>query len=757
MMLILFVPWRKPGDLRQAGETWLEAYDRQCERISPHNKTVIANMNVLTECRDARDSHRAMRRVQAVALLHEWLPQETWSAGGGGHEIEDGGDDEFEIVRSETAMDGGVGGNIQSVDKLLDAKIGPAARIAIDHCFDAGGSGCEVTESRVQHSRQVAEDDREVLDQQINTMRLLKRMRRPQETRDDNPRPRRRRRVEDVEESIQASKLQDGSTSSRGPIYNVTDVRRAMDQVVEEMGLNTNPEQERAFRIVGDHVRQGHDQLFMYIAGVGGTGKTHVVKSIRRLFELLNRSKEILVGAPTGAAAKNIDGYTVHSLTMMRSKGSQNLTKLQELWGPVKYFIIDEVSMIGARFLSQISSKLQQAKGTHGNSALRPFGGIHVIFTGDFGQLRPVSAKSLYDHKLVKTYASNVGQTVGGISSMQGVYLWRLVNNVVKLTKNQRQRDDPAYADLLSRVRVGQCNTRVGETSQRSDLETLFGRIAHRVLQRSPEELHLFADAPVIVGSKVLRDAINMKRCLHHAASMGETCHLYHARDKINRAPVHPRLREPLWDVPSTKSEDSIGRLPLFPGMKVMIQENIAFSHGLVNGAEGTVEDVLWEEEDGCRYATVAYVRVPGSGLIFPEKGPNVVPIFPEVVGFEVQVSAGGAKSSGRRVSRYQLPLLPAYAYTDYKSQGKSLSRAIVDIESANSLQGVYVMLSRVKTLDGLMVLRPFVSSRVCRRLSQELRDELDRIDTLSNATEVRFETDRRAELDDSDEMMDID
>ena len=91
-------------------------------------------------------------------------------------------------------------------------------------------------------------------------------------------------------------------------------------------------------------------------------------------------------------------------------------------------------------------------------------------------------------------------------------------------------------------------------------------------------------------------------------------------------------------------------------------------------------------------------------------------------------------------VSRLQLPLLPAYAYTDYKSQGKTLSHAVVDLQSTSTLQGAYVMLSRVRSLKGLLILRPFVPSKVCGRLSQELRDELQRIELLAQITVMRFE-----------------
>ncbi len=56
------------------------------------------------------------------------------------------------------------------------------------------------------------------------------------------------------------------------------------------------------------------------------------------------------------------------------------------------------------------------------------------------------------------------------------------------------------------------------------------------------------------------------------------------------------------------------------------------------------------------------------------------------------------------------------------------------------SIQGLYVMLSRVRTLDGLIILRPFSVAKLCNRLSQEMRDEFTRIDRLDEATRVRFQ-----------------
>lgn len=98
-----------------------------------------------------------------------------------------------------------------------------------------------------------------------------------------------------------------------------------------------------------------------------------------------------------------------------------------------------------------------------------------------------------------------------------------------------------------------------------------------------------------------------------------------------------------------------------------------------------------------------------------------------------------GGKQKHTSISRLQLPLLPSYAYTDYKSQGRSLNTAIVDPESASSLQGAYVMLSRIRTLEGLIILRPFKANKIEQRLSQELRKEMDRLYKLDTETSTNF------------------
>ncbi|KAL1684487.1 hypothetical protein GGG16DRAFT_68211 [Schizophyllum commune] len=90
---------------------------------------------------------------------------------------------------------------------------------------------------------------------------------------------------------------------------------------------------------------------------------------------------------------------------------------------------------------------------------------------------------------------------------------------------------------------------------------------------------------------------------------------------------------------------------------------------------------------------------------------------------------------------RSQLPLIPAFAFTSHNSQGRSLDTVCVDLASCRSIQSAYVMLSRVRSLKGLCILRPFNISRIKTHISEELRQELKRTDDLSNLTAVRAET----------------
>ena len=154
---------------------------------------------------------------------------------------------------------------------------------------------------------------------------------------------------------------------------------------------------------------------------------------------------------------------------------------------------------------------------------------------------------------------------------------------MVLLHKNQRHQNDPEYSRLLTRVREGQCeNARYARTA--FDIRTL----QHRLVQNLPPHIcPRFVDAPLIVGRKEVRDLLNYRLLQLHADSIGAEVNVYYSVDKVDREVLQPPDRDSVWNLSSTQARDSLSRLPLFPGMKVMVQENIAFAHNVVNGAVG--------------------------------------------------------------------------------------------------------------------------------------------------------------------------
>ncbi|KAJ7878351.1 hypothetical protein B0H14DRAFT_2342007, partial [Mycena olivaceomarginata] len=139
-------------------------------------------------------------------------------------------------------------------------------------------------------------------------------------------------------------------------------------------------------------------------------------------------------------------------------------------------------------------------------------------------------------------------------------------------------------------------------------------------------------------------------------------------------------------------TKDALGKLPLSIGMKVMITENTALKARVVNGAEGILREIHYSvDEKGRRFMDCAYVEIEGSNVNMHQLGKDVVPVFPVPSVFPYEPVAGRRFN----VSRTQLPLVPSYAYTDYKSQGRGLKNVIVDLNGARSLQSLYVMISK--------------------------------------------------------------
>ena len=110
------------------------------------------------------------------------------------------------------------------------------------------------------------------------------------------------------------------------------------------------------------HSKEHRSPLRMMISGTAGTGKSYLIKCLKKLL-----GDDLRVTAPTGGAAYNVHGYILHSLLGIPINGDfrdlegQRLSILQESLAGVDYLIIDEMSMVGRKLFGQIDSRLRQA------------------------------------------------------------------------------------------------------------------------------------------------------------------------------------------------------------------------------------------------------------------------------------------------------------------------------------------------------------------------------------------------------------
>ena len=220
----------------------------------------------------------------------------------------------------------------------------------------------------------------------------------------------------------------------------------------------------------------------MCIPGCGGTGKSQLIRALTKYFLITKRMQMMRKLAPTGIAAAETDGMTIHSfLGEQRNSGKPRTikpgdSKLEKEWRPIEYLLIDEMSMVGLTSLGKINRIICSAK--HVDPQI-PFGGVNVIFFGDYLQYRPVYDLPLHrDFSLPSKKKQAKASSEREIQQRVARSLILQINSVVKLTQQMRT-EDLRYLQLLDRLRRGQCNY--------DDYELLQTRV---VGQSSIESLH---------------------------------------------------------------------------------------------------------------------------------------------------------------------------------------------------------------------------------------------------------------------------
>ena len=159
----------------------------------------------------------------------------------------------------------------------------------------------------------------------------------------------------------------------------------------------------------------------------GGTEKSQVLKALVEFFKDRNESHRIIIVAPTGSAAALLNGSTYHSVLNIGSDRARNditsQSNVRERLDGVDYIFLDEISMVACHELYQISASLAKAR----NMTETPFGGLNMIFAGDFAQLKPVFGSPLYSHTVGTSLDASM--SVRSQQSAIGKALWHQVTS----------------------------------------------------------------------------------------------------------------------------------------------------------------------------------------------------------------------------------------------------------------------------------------------------------------------------------------
>ena len=414
--------------------------------------------------------------------------------------------------------------------------------------------------------------------------------------------------------------------------------------------IEINPEFARAL----DLMEAGERSLF--ITGKAGTGKSTLLDHFRA-----TTARDPVVLAPTGVAALNVRGQTVHRFfgfgvdaTPEKVRASRRKPRDPELVRKLETIVIDEVSMLRADLLDCVDLFLRQ----HGPRPDTPFGGVQMVFVGDLYQLPPVVTgeereifRTVYETPYFFSARALAGEDL----------------EIVELEKVYRQKDADFVA-LLNRIR--------NDSMDDEDLARLNARLDPD-FEPASDVFHVS-----LTTTNRNADRINETRL---AALPGRTL--------VSRADIAGDFGREHYP---TATE-----LAFKEGAQVMMLNNDAGGRW-VNGSIGTIES-LEQDEEGEDFL---FVRLrDGDDLV------DVRPHTWDLVRFAVADDHIVSEPIG---SFTQLPFRLAWAVTIHKSQGKTFDRIVVDLERGAFAPGqTYVALSRCTSFEGIVLRRPIANSSI--------------------------------------------
>ncbi|MEJ1242040.1 AAA family ATPase [Chryseolinea sp. T2] len=401
----------------------------------------------------------------------------------------------------------------------------------------------------------------------------------------------------------------------------------------------------------------------IYLTGKAGTGKTTFLRSLPE-----HTYKQHIIVAPTGIAALNAGGTTIHSQfllpfgmfipdrnyaepptenanwyteTVLAKRHPINSVRKQVL-RTIDLLIIDEVSMLRADLLDAIDYRLRYAR----NNYAQRFGGVQLLLIGDLYQLPPVVKKE-EEYKLQQFYRTSW--------FFESKALQQDGFSYVELDKIFRQRDR-IFIDLLNNLRHN-CPTH-------EDINTL------NEFYHTPETIRELKEVITLTTHNYKADEMN-RRALEALPSVS----------RFFDAEIQDDFPEGMYPVSA--------RLELKVGAQIMFIRNDSEAGVYFNGKLATVSEINWDSVVVIMAGTNASYTL--QKVMWENKKYTISESTKELV-----ENVTGTFS--------QYPVKLAWAITVHKSQGLTFEKAIIDVGSAFADGQVYVALSRLRSIEGLIL-----------------------------------------------------
>jgi ATP-dependent DNA helicase PIF1 len=398
-----------------------------------------------------------------------------------------------------------------------------------------------------------------------------------------------------------------------------------------------------------------HTSKSIFITGRAGTGKSTLLSYFRH-----TTKKKAVVLAPTGVAALNVKGQTIHSffrfkpnITLERVRKVYSSTDKENIYKKPDTVVIDEISMVRADLLDCVDAFLR----LNGPRADRAFGGIQMVFIGDLYQLPPiVTSPEIFLFRSV--YETPYFYSARVFDSLEMEF--------VELEKVYRQHDE-GFINLLNSIR----NNSITEDG----LELLNQRCIPE-FEPSPDDFYVY-----LTTVNKLADQINGKELA--------------------------KLDGPVYTFgASIEGRFGAGYLPtaidleVKVGAQIMMVNNDAYGRW-VNGSIGKITDIIGDDD--------------GEHIIVAELSDgdtvNITPYTWEIFRFFAKEGQLQSEVIGRF---RQYPLMLAWAVTIHKGQGKTFDKVIIDIGRGAFAHGqTYVALSRCTTLGGIVLKKPISKKHI--------------------------------------------